>query len=326
MKLYGNAKTHQSFREEFYSGKLSHAFIIEGPRGSGRLTLARHFAKLLVCENKKDACGVCASCLRVDEGTHPDVYEILHKSRTAQIKIDDVREIISRAHIKPSEAEYKVFIIENAQMMNTAAQNALLQIFEEPPKNTLFFLLSTDRNLLLKTLLSRARVLKTELLPDETVEKILTERFPEKGGLIKKAVLLAGGCVGEAVEFLEEEASSDALLLAEQYLSLASNGATLYSLSKVLSPFKKTEREEFSSFCSYLLAAMRDVACAPVGYDTRRMFFQDSDTPRRLADLLGQEKIFKTAEACQNILNKSATVGIPIAIVHINTFFASDIK
>ncbi len=326
MNLVANEEAINSFRKEYYEKKLSHAFIIEGARGSGRLTLARALASILTCEGESAPCDRCTGCRRVTLGTHPDVQEILHKDRTSQIKIDEIRDIIAEAHIKPSEAEYKVFIIENAQMMNDAAQNALLQIFEEPPQNTVFFLLTTDKNYLLKTLLSRARVIKTQPLTDEQVEKILSEKFPDKKDLIPHAVVLANGCAGAAIEVLEGENSPEMLRAAQEYLTLASNGSTLYSLSKVLSPFKKTERDEFSSFCSYVITALRDAACLGVGCGEKRMFFSNPEVPAKLFERFGLERILKACDAVEKLLRRSGSVGMTTAICYLNTFFASDFK
>ncbi len=324
--LVGNNSTIKAFREEFYSHRLSHAFIIEGPRGSGRLTLARALSSILVCDKESAPCRECSACLRAESGTHPDIHEIVHRELTSQIKIDQIREFIEASHVKPSEADYNVFIIENAQMMNTASQNALLQIFEEPPENTLFFLLTTDRNLLLKTILSRARVLKTEKLSSEQIEKILFERFPDRKDEFPRALLIADGCAGEAIDFLMEENSSELLALAEEYLTKASCGASLFDLSKILSPFKSMTREELSALSSYLISGLRDALCIGAQYREKNIFFHHSSTPERLAEKFGQRRLLSAIEACRTVMRKSSSVSVVSALSHINTFFASDIK
>lgn len=326
MKLIGNRTAFENFKREFLEGKLSHAFIIEGARGSGRLTLARHLSALLMCEKGASLDCSCSGCRRAIDGTHPDVHELIHLDRTGQIKIDDIRNIISQAHVKPSEADYKVFIIENAQMMNKAAQNALLQIFEEPPHNTVFFLLSTDRNLLLKTLLSRARVIMTEKLSDSEVEAFLKEKYPDKEELIPRAVRLASGFAGDAAELCENADASEMLSLVSDYFDKASKGADYYTLSKILSPFKKMSREEFSTAVGYFVPALRDAAMCALALDTEFTFFSDGDIPEALASRLGLSRIIRAFEFCTDLQKRQNSLNFTANAAMLNTYFASDIK
>ena len=326
MKLIGNREALENFKREFLDGKLSHAFIIEGARGSGRLTLARHLSALLMCDNGCPSDCTCKGCQRALDGTHPDVHELIHLDRTGQIKIDDIRKIITEAHVKPSEADYKVFIIENAQMMNKVAQNALLQIFEEPPHNTVFFLLSTDRNLLLKTLLSRARVIMTEKLTDRDVEAFLVEKYPDKKELIPRAVRLASGFAGDASELCENEASAEMLTLVSNYFDKASKGADFYTLSSILSPFGRMSREEFSSAVGYFIPALRDAAVCSLGIDTEYSFFTDGEVPENLARRLGLSRIIKAFEFCTDLQKRQGSLNFTANAAMLNTYFASDIK
>jgi len=326
MKLLGNRTAFENFKRELLEGKLSHAFIIEGARGSGRLTLARHLSALLMCERGALADCSCKGCRRALEGAHPDVHELIHLDRTGQIKIDDIRAIISEAHVKPSEADYKVFIIENAQMMNKAAQNALLQIFEEPPQNTVFFLLTTDRNLLLKTLLSRARVIMTERLSHETVEGFLEEKYPDKKELIKRAVRLSSGFVGDAAELCENEASEEALTLVTDYFEAVSKGADFYSLSRLLSPFARTSREEFSCIIGYFIPALRDTALACLDLDGDYCFFTDASVPELVSRRLGLSRTLRAFEFCTDLQKRQGSMNFTANAAMLNTYFASDIK
>ncbi len=326
MKLIGNSTAFENFKREFLEGKLSHAFIIEGARGSGRLTLARHLSALLMCEKNAQTDCSCNGCRRALDGTHPDVHELIHLDRTGQIKIDNIRQIIAEAHVKPSEAEYKVFIIENAQMMNKVAQNALLQIFEEPPQNTVFFLLSTDRNLLLKTLLSRARVIMTERLSDSEVEAFLKEKYPDKTELIPRAVKLASGFAGDAAELCENEASAEMLSLVSDYFDKASKGADFYTLSKILSPFGKMSREEFSCAVGYFIPALRDAALCCLGIEEEYCFFTDVSLPEELARRFGLSRIIRAFEFCTDLQKRQGSLNFTANAAMLNTYFASDIK
>ena len=327
MKILGNSETRERFKKDFLENRLSHAFIIEGARGSGRLTLARALASIVICNGKNPPCGECDACRRVESGAHPDVHEILHTGRTSQIKIDEVREIISQCHIKPSEALWSVFIVENAQMMNTAAQNALLQIFEEPPQNTLFFLLSTDRNRLLKTLVSRARVIKTEKLSDSQLEKYFLDRYPDKKELIARAVSLSDGAAGVGLEILESGESPEIIKTVTDFLKKAADGAGFYTLCRILPPFDKgMTREKLSAVAGYLCLALRDAAVIQSSPSARLAFFSSSAEAEALGDVLGLERIISSFDTLGQIMNKSGTVNIPVAVSTLVSGFASDIK
>jgi replication-associated recombination protein RarA len=312
MKLYGNEKTVEDFKREFSAGKLSHAFIIEGERGSGRLTLSRTLASILTGERE-----------RTMTGNHPDVHELLFLERTGQIKIDDIRDIIKQAFVVPVESEYNIFIIENAQMMGQAAQNALLQIFEEPPQNTLFFLLSTDKNLLLKTLLSRARVLKTEKLSKETIRAILEERFPERADRVERVATLAQGFLGAALEIMSDDGIFEALDFVDSYMGLVSDRASVFELSKLFSPVvqKQISRQTLSLRVSYLAKALRDVVL--VGFiDAPPCYFDSAHVPQKIAETMGQKRALMLFDMCSDILSRVNSLNVSCAIANLNSHFA----
>lgn len=146
-------------------GRLSHAYLFCGPRGTGKTTMARILAKALLCERSEAAraegasgcmaCGTCPECTAIAEGTHPDVYELDAASRTG---VDNVREeIINSVSFAPVRGAYKVYIIDEVHMLTMAAFNALLKTLEEPPAHVVFVLCTTDPQKLLETILSRCQ-------------------------------------------------------------------------------------------------------------------------------------------------------------------------
>ena len=132
--------------------KIAHAYLFCGPRGTGKTSMARLFAKSLNCEHGFGSqCNECPNCLAVKEGSHPDIIEMDAASNRG---IDDIRDLVSKVKYSPSLGKYKVYIIDEVHMMTTEAFNALLKTLEEPPSNVVFILATTEPYKLMPTILS----------------------------------------------------------------------------------------------------------------------------------------------------------------------------
>ena len=152
--LIGQESVSQTLSSSLLGGKLSHAYLFSGLRGSGKTSTARIFAKALVCENRvaDEPCGVCSGCVAAEEGRHIDIIEM---DAASNRKIEDVRALIESTKYKPSQSLYKVFIIDEVHMLTKEAFNALLKTLEEPPAYVKFILATTDPMKLPPTILSR---------------------------------------------------------------------------------------------------------------------------------------------------------------------------
>jgi DNA polymerase-3 subunit delta' len=151
-------------------------YLFAGPEGIGKKMAALALAKTLNClEAKTEACGHCASCLKIESGQHPDVHII--SGEGAQIKIEAIRQLQKDVNLKAYEGVFKVFIIDNAHTLSAEAGNCLLKILEEPPKKSLIILISDKPNLLFKTVISRCKVLKFLPLKREALELILKKEY-----------------------------------------------------------------------------------------------------------------------------------------------------
>lgn len=164
------------------SSRLPHAMLFIGPLGAGQLEMAKETAKSLFCPEAKNrnACDECAVCRRVNQSSHPDFAVIGTEEKSSVIKVEAIREIIARANMKPFEAPYKVFVVEEADLMNEVSQNAFLKTLEEPPGNTLFILISQAPDKLLSTIRSRCQTFhfrppKEAALYDEDTQTLCRE-------------------------------------------------------------------------------------------------------------------------------------------------------
>lgn len=208
--LIGNERIKQILSAQFSDNKPLHAYIFAGAQGSGKNTLAKLLCASFVCEHKDDdgfplPCGTCASCRKVLNDHSVDVIRISNGDK-ASVGVDAIRQIKESLYITPNDGEKKFYIIDNAHLMTTQAQNALLLSLEEPPQHAVIILLCEDISLLLETIRSRAPTFTMESFDADFIEKYLTEKYEAAGVDRKKAVFaahIANGSLGRAQSLYE---------------------------------------------------------------------------------------------------------------------------
>jgi DNA polymerase-3 subunit delta' len=181
---------------------VAHAYLFVGVAGVGKRLTATTFAKALNCEqNNGDACGVCASCRKIENKNHPDVFRIVPEGAQGVIKIGAIRALTNRIALRPYEARWKVYIIEEAHYMTEEAENCLLKTLEEPPGDAVLIATTSHVAGLLPTIVSRCQTVRFAPLSSEMIETILVKKFGfqkrsarciahlSSGGMHKKAIL-----------------------------------------------------------------------------------------------------------------------------------------
>jgi DNA polymerase-3 subunit delta' len=213
------------------SGRVGHAYLIVGPPGVGRRTIARAFAQVLNCERPDaagDACGTCSACRRIAGGNHPDVrfLDIAHghfleapgkEYKGKDIPVDQIRALRQEASYHPHEGRWKVFVVADAERMNQSSANSLLKILEEPPAQVVFLLVAESSVALLPTIVSRCQLIRCSYLSTEEIERALVDRWgvpEERAGVL---AVLADGRLGRALEWAK---SHDKLEARQRLLEL----------------------------------------------------------------------------------------------------------
>ena len=156
--VVGQSSLTQTLKSSIQSGRLAHAYLFCGPRGVGKTTCARIFAKIINCSNPTangEACCECESCKAFEEQRSMNIYELDAASNNG---VEDIRQLIEMTRIPPQVGKYKVFIIDEVHMLSTAAFNAFLKTLEEPPAHAIFVLATTEKHKILPTILSRCQI------------------------------------------------------------------------------------------------------------------------------------------------------------------------
>ena len=170
--VFGQDVITKTLKNVIKNNKLSHAYLFAGPRGTGKTSSAKLFAKAINCLNPKDgdACNECANCKSFNDNANPDIIEIDAASNNG---VDEIREIRNKVNLVPSMSKYKVYIIDEVHMLSIGAFNALLKTLEEPPEYVIFILATTEPQKIPATIISRCQRFDFKSISMESMKKCL---------------------------------------------------------------------------------------------------------------------------------------------------------
>ncbi len=249
--------------------KIAHAYLFAGPRGTGKTTIAKLFAKAINCENfNEESCDECASCLAFKENNHPDIIELDAASNNS---VEDIREIIDQVPYAPIISKYKVYIIDEVHMLSSSAFNALLKTLEEPPAHVVFILATTDPQKIIPTVLSRCQRYNFSKISNLNMKKKMMEILDKENLKYEEKAL-------EEVAMLAEGGMRDALSILEQVLSYNNEGVYLEDIQKIFGLSTKEEKVKL------LIDAHKNITNAI--NSLREMYNYGIDPKRLCIDLL----------------------------------------
>lgn len=254
--LAGNAPLKEQFSARMKGRGLSHAYLISGPAGAGKRTLARLLAAAMVCTGPEAPCGVCPGCKKALGGIHPDV--ILAGEADKGLTVNQARALRADAYIRPNEGVRKVYILQNAQAMNAAAQNALLKLLEEGPAYAAFLLLTENPGAVLPTIRSRCETLALASVSVQEAEEYLLRRYPDKPPEeVRRSAAACGGVLGRAVEELEGGGDDAVQTAGRTLLELLAKGDEL-TLAEWCVTLEKWDRESMKGLLERAVLLLRD--------------------------------------------------------------------
>lgn len=289
-------------------GKVSHAYILEGEKGMGKLFVAEYFAKTLLCTSKKEeerkgkrglsACKECTSCRQAEGHNHPDIIYVEHEKPNL-VSIDDIREqLVSTVDILPYASDYKIYIVKDADKMNEKAQNTILKTLEEPPEYVIIFLLSANKGRLLDTIKSRCVTLDVKPVEKDEIKAFLIRKYEVPDYLADQAAEFSAGNIGKAIRYVLED---DFLEMKNQVVGVMrrldySKEAELIADVEQLATFKN----EIKDCLDLMVLWFRDMLVLKATRNMNRLIFKDEYAVlKEQAEVRSYEAVDKALEAIE---------------------------
>jgi DNA polymerase III delta' subunit len=293
--VVGHERVAEVLRRAADTGRVAPTVMFHGREGVGKRTMAMAFVSYLICQDRRDgdSCGVCPNCRRIDDGGYVDL--VVLQPEKGVIKIDDIREAMPRLMYEPVIGPWKCLIIDDAHTMNTEAANAALKTLEEPPRNTVFILVTSSPDTMPRTVLSRSFQVPFGPVPTAAIADLLERVRGVDADTARSAAALSSGCPGGAFSMLDSTALAERRDFIRTFLSLAREPArTRLQFSEGV----PMDRDGADAYRVILESVARDLLLAVSGASAAEMC--NSDMAAEIfdfADRAGPDRVVAIADA-----------------------------
>lgn len=305
--LLGNERLKDNLRRSLQRGRVSHFYLISGPQGSGKRTLAKLMAAALMCTGSEKPCGRCEGCRKVLSGVHPDFITVDDPEKKT-VPVDLIRQARADIYVQPNEGQRKIYLFPRGQDMGIPGQNALLKILEEPPSYGVFLLITDNPERLLPTVRSRCTELALQPLQDAILRRELERKFPKaEPDTLSAAISRSGGYYGQAVKLLED---SDGM--PQQTVDFAQSFAQrdAMGLVRVLVPMEKWKRDQLIPILQDWLSILEESLACRAGGRAISELARTISASRSSADLMAAiRQLQKCIEYAQGNVSPAAVCG-----------------
>lgn len=273
-EIIGHNQIKEHLQNAIRTGKVSHAYILNGPDYSGKKMLAEAFAMTLQCEKKGiDGCKECHSCKQAINRNQPDIIYVSHEKPNT-ISVDDIRkQVKDDVEIKPYSSPYKVYIIDEAEKMNIQAQNALLKTIEEPPAYVVILLLTTNADAFLPTIRSRCITLNIKVISDEIIKEYLMSIYQVPDYQADVCAAFAQGNLGKAIQLASSESFNEIKNAALQLIRRLKE-IDLYEMMEAVKQINEYKLE-INDYFDIMTIWYRDVLLYKATADINHLIFKD---------------------------------------------------
>ena len=309
-EVAGQQHIVKTLKNALASGKIAHAYLFAGPRGTGKTTMAKLFAKALNCEHGIGCqCNECQNCKAIIDGSHPDVLELDAASNNG---VDEIRDLIDKVKYGTILGRYKVYIIDEVHMLSTGAFNALLKTLEEPPEHVIFILATTEPHKILPTILSRCQRYDFEKVSDHDIKERIRvvleeENVPFNEKAINLIIKLADGGMRDALSILEKVLAFSGDSLNEEdvfkMFSLESTDEKINLIKSILNKDVKDVLNRLNNYISRgtdikrltddLLSILKDVLIYNSSYNASYLEMLDEEEANRLCTIIDNDTALK---------------------------------
>lgn len=319
--IIGQTQIKEHFKNAIIHNKISHSYIINGESGMGKKTLARAFSMALLCEGEKgEPCMECTSCRQAMSNNNPDIIWVTHEKDNV-IAVDEIRnQFVSDIQIKPYKSKYKIYIIDDAQKMNTATQNAVLKTIEEPPEYGITIFLTTNSEMFLPTILSRCIILNVKPLPEDIIKNYLISNLGIVNYRAEVMASFSGGNMGKAIRLASSEHFNE---LKEEVVHLIKyvNDMEVYELVSAVKRALEF-KVDIEDYIDLITLWYRDVLLYKASKDVDELLFKDElkaiAEQASKASYSGVEDILKSLDKAKIRLKANVNFELTMELMFLN--------